>query len=397
MAYNRGMNYFIEAFHNLISTKLRTLLAMLGILVGTASVVAMVSSGELATQQALAQFKRLGTDMLSLAIYRQTDAKSADNKALDLNTVLQLPHKIPALREVAPYILLYATATYGDANLEASVIGASHALQSVIKINMLQGRFISDLDGYSTYCVIGRQLYQQLQFNNPIGKQIKLGKTFFTIVGVADDWQANSFFDQDINHSIIIPIKTAGLLNKYARINNIVMRLTENAAINQVEAAITQYLIGDNNSAQKIFFRSAQELINSMTSQQKIFTWLLGLIGSVSLLVGGIGVMNIMLVSVLERRREIGIRLALGARRRDIQHLFLSEAIVLSVAGGLIGIILGIFISFIIAQFAHWQFAIFLLPIMAGFTISALTGIFFGYYPALQAARLDPIETLRIE
>jgi len=392
------LTYFIEAFYNLVATKLRTLLAMLGILVGTASVVAMVSSGELATQQALAQFKSLGTDMLSLTIYTQDSTTPTENTPIELNTVLNLPQKIPQITNIAPYTLLYAVTTYGDTTLQNSTIGATESLQQAIRIKIAKGRFISDLDGYNTYCIIGKQLYEQLkpQMGNPIGKQIKVGKTYFTIVGVADDWQENSFFNQDINNSIIIPIKAASQLSKYAKINNIVMRLTEHANINQIENQITQYLLG-NNSNQKIFFRSAKELIKSMTNQHKIFTWLLGLIGSVSLIVGGIGVMNIMLVSVLERRREIGIRLALGARRRDIQHMFLSEAITLSVAGGALGIILGILISFIIAKFAHWQFAIFIFPPLAGFTVSVLTGVFFGFYPALQAARLDPIETLRIE
>jgi putative ABC transport system permease protein len=392
------ITYFIEAFHNLAATKLRTLLAMLGILVGTASVVAMVSSGELATQQALAQFKSLGTDMLAMTIYTQDTNTPTESTDIQLSDVLKMPQEIPAITSVAPYTLLYAEVTYGDTTLQTSTIGATQSLQNVIKIKMLRGRFVSDLDKYATYCVIGKQIYEQLapQLGEPIGKQIKVGKMYFTIVGVADDWQENSFFNQDINNSIIIPINAASLLSKYSKINNIVMRLSEHASINHVENKIRQHLLGDNTD-KKIFFRSAKEIVKSMTNQHKIFTWLLGLIGSVSLIVGGIGVMNIMLVSVLERRREIGIRLALGAKRSDIQHMFLSEAVTLSVAGGILGILLGILISFIIAQFAKWQFAIFLFPVLAGFTVSVLTGIFFGFYPALQAAKLDPIETLRIE
>jgi putative ABC transport system permease protein len=134
-----------------------------------------------------------------------------------------------------------------------------------------------------------------------------------------------------------------------------------------------------------------------MIAQHKIFTLLLGLIGGISLLVGGIGVMNIMLVSVLERRREIGIRLALGARKRDIQALFLSEAVLLALIGGIIGIVAGIIGSFIIAELAHWQFSIFIWPVLVGFSVSVLVGIVFGFYPAHQAAKLDPIETLRME
>jgi len=149
--------------------------------------------------------------------------------------------------------------------------------------------------------------------------------------------------------------------------------------------------------SENCFFRSAKELIKSMEAQHKIFTLLLGLIGSISLLVGGIGVMNIMLVSVLERRREIGVRLALGALRKEIQWMFLSEAILLSLSGGFLGIIIGIFASYVIAAFVNWHFTIFLLPPFIGFTVSVFVGIFFGFYPAYKASQLNPIQTLRME
>jgi len=151
------------------------------------------------------------------------------------------------------------------------------------------------------------------------------------------------------------------------------------------------------DKSRRTFFRSAKELISSMTKQKQILTIFLGLIGSISLIVGGIGVMNIMLVSVIERRREIGIRRAIGAKRKHIQHMFLIESVVLSLLGGTLGVITGIATSFVIAEYANWHFTIFVLPPAIGFTVSVFIGIFFGYYPARQAARLDPIQTLRSE
>lgn len=378
---------FKVAFANLTATTMRTVLAMLGILVGTASVVAMVSSGQMATQQALVQFKALGTDMLAISISNDSNSGGgggggSDNNPLDLAKAQAVQSASPAIDTVAPYTLLYAPITYHGDSINGSLIGATQALANVIRINMLSGRFVSDLDHYQLFCVVGNKIYKNLQdhVKNPLGTQIKIGDNIFTIVGIADAWPENAFFYQDINNAIIIPIMTSKLLSKYATIDNLVIRLKPNADIPAVQTAITNYINGAA-PGKKLFFRSAKELIKSMTAQRKIFTLLLGFIGSISLLVGGIGVMNIMLVTVLERRREIGIRLALGARRSEIQWMFLSEAVLLSLAGGILGIITGLLCSFIIAEFAHWQFTVFLWPPLIGFTVSVLIGVFFGFYP----------------
>jgi putative ABC transport system permease protein len=287
---------------------------------------------------------------------------------------------------------------YAGNTQQVAVVGATQSLADATHIQLTQGRFISDLDNGENYCVLGYQLYQSLQLlmPNPIGQQIRLSNSIFTVIGVAKPWSENSFFNQDINSAIIIPIKAAILLNQYATIDNFILRLVKGSDIQQVQATITHYFAVYAPDKQ-LFFRSAEALIKSMIAQHKIFTLLLGLIGGISLLVGGIGVMNIMLVSVLERRREIGIRLALGARKRDIQALFLSEAVLLALIGGIIGIVAGIIGSFIIAELAHWQFSIFIWPVLVGFSVSVLVGIVFGFYPAHQAAKLDPIETLRME
>jgi len=396
--------YFQEAYTNLIATKLRTLLAMIGILVGTASVVAMVSSGELATAAALEQFKTLGTDMLSASILTQQDSSSSSSsqshgQELTVASAVKVQAVSPQITMVAPYTMLFVPVMFAGNNINAGLIGATQTLAPAIGIKMLQGRFISDLDKYAYFCVLGYQVFQSLNipaFINPLGLQIKLGTDVFTIIGIADQWKENSFFNQDINNSIIIPIQTAKSLSKYSTIDNLVFRLQENADIEVVKDAITKY-INLTVPGKKLFFHSAKEIIKSVLAQRKIFTLLLGLIGSISLLVGGIGVMNIMLVSVLERRREIGIRLALGARRIDIQWMFLSEAILLSVVGGLLGILVGVGTSFLIAQFAGWSFQVFLWPPLVGFSVSLLIGVFFGFYPAHQASLLDPIQTLRSE
>lgn len=386
------------AIRNLATSKLRTVLAMLGILVGTASVVSMVSSGELATKQALAQFKTLGTDLLAVNFYQEggSSSKQQNLSAKDAEHVI---HANPDIKQVAPYTTLYTSVVFHGNVINAGIVGVDGAAASVIKLDMQEGRFISNLDKLSFYCVIGQNIYQQIAgevIGSPLGKQILLGNTYFTIIGIAKHWPENSFFNQDVNNSIFIPINTSHILSQYAQINSIIMTLKKGADISAVEKDITHY-INQVNPNFKLFFRSAAELIKSMEKQKQILTLFLGLIGGVSLLVGGIGVMNIMLVSVVERRREIGIRRAIGAKRRDIQLMFLAEAIVLSLLGGLLGIIIGIAISYIIAKYAAWQFAVFFMPPVVGFSVSVFIGIFFGFYPAYQASRLDPIQTLRSE
>lgn len=389
------------AVRNLATSKLRTVLAMLGILVGTASVVAMVSSGELATLQALAQFKALGTDLLAVNIFQQQSQYSSSStpQSLSATEASDIANVDKNINQVAPYTNLYTNIIFQGNTINASIVGVTGSAASVIKLGMQQGRFISDLDNFSYYCVLGQSVYQQIageMIGGPIGQQILLGNTYFTIVGVAQAWPENSFFNQDVNNSIFVPINTSTILSQGVQINSVIMTLKKGANINSVEASITNYVHGISPNYQ-LFFRSAAQLIESMEKQKQILTLFLGLIGGVSLLVGGIGVMNIMLVSVVERRREIGIRRAIGARQIDIQLMFLLESIVLSLLGGIIGIGVGVAISFIIADYANWKFTVFFMPAAVGFSVSVFIGVFFGFYPAYQASRLDPIQTLRSE
>jgi putative ABC transport system permease protein len=389
-----------QAFSNLWTAKLRTLLAMLGILVGTGSVVAMVSSGELATRAALAQFETLGTNLLAVSISDSDRDEGKNTVALTLNDVDAMPVTIPAIEHVAPYSMMFAPVMFhGHIIPHATIVGSTEALQLIINIHIAEGRFISDFDHLSKFCVIGQQIYQRLQqqgFHHPIGMQLQLGEHYFTIVGIAASWPENAFFYQNINETVIIPLLNLTQLTEQDSINNLVMRINTTSKIDPLKEAIEQYIV-NITPGKRFFFRSAEQLIKSMSAQRKTLTLLLGVIGSIALFVGGIGVMNIMLVSVVERRREIGIRRAIGAKRRDILFLFLMEAITLTTLGGLMGVIVGIGSTYIIATFNHWHFMIFWLPPLVGFTISSLIGIFFGLYPAYKAARLDPIIALRSE
>lgn len=394
------LSHIQEAFNNLVTAKLRSFLAVLGILVGSASVVAMVSSGQLATNAALAQFTKLGTNLLSVNIMdsqqNQTQSSTHPTK-LSINTAENVQSVSNSITDVAPYITTYGSIVYEGHAIMGEILGVTQSMENAIKIDMAEGRFISDLDDYAYFCVIGAGIADNLKtFGGltPLGQQILLGSTYYTIVGVASDWPENSFMDADINQSILVSIDSASTLSSDAQINQIIFTLAPNSNIDATKTAIAHY-INKNLPGKQLEFRSAEQLLQSMENERKILTLLLGLIGSISLVVGGIGVMNIMLVSVVERRKEIGIRLAIGARRKDIQAMFLIESVTLSLFGGLLGILTGVMASFIIAEIAHWDFVFFTLPPLIGFTVSVSIGVFFGFYPAYQASRLDPIQTLR--
>lgn len=389
-------HYVREGILHLRTTKLRSILALLGILVGTASVVAMVLGGQLATNEALKQFKVLGTDLLAVSITNNENAERNNEMHLTFAQAISLSASHPDIVNSAPYTQLFEPMQFEGHEINETALGVTSSFADIVHVNV-DGRFISDLDGYAFFCVIGNKVDEKIRsysLKNSIGQQLQIGKNIFTIIGVAKPWQENSFVYANIDHVVMIPIQASMVLNKFSTINSMIIQLKPNADITAVEESITQYLrqfVPNKN----LFFRSAKELIARMAKQSQIFTIFLGLIGSISLIVGGIGVMNIMLVSVVLRRREIGIRLSVGAKPRDIRLLFLLEAVLLSVFGGILGIIIGVAVAYTMAKIWHWEFMLFLLAPCIGFSVSVAVGVFFGFYPAYHASSLDPIQALR--
>lgn len=389
-----------EGLLNLYFFKLRSILALLGVLVGSASVVAMVLGGEIATNEALKQFKSLGTDLLAVSI-NTTDEKSPSIGGLTDNLSLQQAFNLISIDhtilQIAPYTQVFHPIYYHSHALQGTILGVTDSFANIVNIKLMSGRFVSLLDKYARYCVVGQGLYHKMKLTSqqePLGQTIQIGKSLFIIIGVMSSWQENSFIYANIDEAVLVPLMASMTISEYATIRHLIIKLKPNANISLLENKIRSRINAILPDKQ-LSFRSAKELIATMEKQSRIFKVFLGLIGSVSLIVGGIGVMNIMLVSVVERRREIGIRLAVGATRYDIGALFLMEAVMLSLMGGLLGVLLGILIAYIMTLIWHWQFSLFLWPVFAGFAVSVFVGIFFGFYPAYLASKLDPIEALR--
>jgi len=392
--------YTQQALVNILAAKLRSFLAVLGILVGTAAVVALISCGQLATEKALEQFKALGTDLMAVSVFPKSSDKShTSGDRLTLEQWRNMAEHIPGVEQIAAYSSVYQPISFNGKIIQGVIIGADDYLADILKIQLAKGHFISLFSSFEHHAVIGNKIAKQIRsvtLDEPLGKQIRIGSTLYTIIGIAKAWKENAFFNEDINQSVMIPIAGMPLVQKDKQISNAVLKLENNSEIDDI---IEQFKMILNLQAPKlnVFPRSARQIIASMENQGRIFTLLLGVIGGISLLVGGIGVMNVMLVSVSERRKEIGIRKAVGARNKEIQALFLTESVILGLLGGSLGVISGLLLTWIIAYFSHWPFYFYIMPPLAGFAVSVCTGVFFGFYPARRASKLEPIISLRSE
>lgn len=395
-----------EATRSLLASKQRTILALIGIVIGIGSVIAMVSIGKIVQEESLRQFKEMGTDILT--IEKEFGGgptgipggapRSAAKSALMLDTIRAIPAHCPGISNVAPSVRGNGEASFNGKKIErASLMGVTASFLEINKLTMREGRFLSDLDAQSRYCVIGSNVAADLQKKGAgklIGNKVRVGDNLFTILGVTNEVPQGGMRRFEPNEMIYIHITTALRVFSNAEISSITARVTPGFTNNTARDQVMAYFASLGKGT-AVRITSPEEIIAQMEKQMQMFTLLLGAIGSISLIVGGVGVMNVMLVSVTERRREIGIRRALGAKRGDIRGQFLIESVILSLIGGLLGIIFGISASWLIARFAHWQFALSFGAIILGVGVSNAVGIFFGYYPARQASLLDPIAALK--
>jgi len=398
--------YWREALNNLWLSKLRSVLAIVGILVGAAAVVTLVSIGEMAKYKALEEFKTLGMNLASLTVNQHIDFSNGIDMTHTLipdynyaEKMLQLPDAISNIQNVAPVSTLSLPAFFKGKKLDAPIVATTEAYQTLANLTLIQGRFLNQLDRDNYFCVIGSDIAEKMRANGAIqlvGSEIQLGNAYFTVIGVAAPWVGNTFISNNVNSDILISLSAAHNFVPTFYVDTILLKLAPNADPDAMEQQIAHYFSAQFPSLD-VTIKTGKQLIQSMTHQKNIFTWMLGMIGSIALLVGGIGIMNVMLVSVSERRREIGIRLAVGAKQIDIQLMFLFEAVMLALVGGVLGIVIALIITDVVANFLAWPFMFSGMAIVIGFFVSVLTGVFFGIYPAYQASKLNPIDVLRSE
>lgn len=383
-----------EALRSLRKAKLRTLLALIGIVIGIGSVIAMISLGEVAKAMTRAEYEALGTDILII--------RAQGGGSISLSDARALRGEEPSIRHAAPRIQSEGTFRHAGKTLgQGPLQGVTASFDRVNKLKVEEGRFITDLDSKRRWCVIGAEIanaMRQAGTRQVIGETIETNGWLLTVVGVLREEPENYSLPVQLraNHSVFVPITTMLYLSPMLNIDLIVTRVQPD--IHPEAAARKVHSWFQNRSPDlEIETTSAQQLIAQMESQMKIMTLLLAAIGSISLIVGGIGVMNIMLVAVAERRREIGIRRALGARRRDIQSQFLIESVILTAAGGILGVILGSTSTWVICLLTEWEFFVSSVACLIGIGVSSAVGVFFGFQPAYKAARLDPVACLQAE
>ena len=387
------------ALTRLRSNRLRAALTMLGVVIGVASVVALVGVGQGTTSNITTALASLGTNLLTISPTEQGSDGSTSLTLEDAQAVADLP----GVAGVAPEVSTSQDVTAGDESTTTTVVGTTSDYTDVRAYAVWQGSGLTDvgIDRGLRVAVLGKSTADDLGLDaTSIGSEISIGGIGFTMIGILQPKGGSGFEDPD--DQILVPVAT---VQKYFvggdSVRSIGVSVASSADMDTTNARITALLRERHELAStddddfEIFDQT--QLLEAASSISGTLTLLLGGIASISLVVGGIGIMNIMLVSVRERTREIGIRKAIGARAIDILAQFLVEALTLSLIGGLLGVALGLGISALIAQLAGWSFAFTPTTLVAAVASSLLVGVVFGVWPARQAARLDPITALRYE
>ena len=391
-----------EAARSLYGARLRTLLGLIGITIGIASVIAMISTGEIATAESRKQFEAVGTNILAVQKAEHQPAPSSRSAVIGIDTALELAETLSTVSEAAPRIESHSTLRYAGKNIRSnSLQGVSASFASVNRLKIAEGRFVSDLDTNRYFTVVGAEVAQAMRqrgARRAIGEILEIDKRLYTVVGVLADTPKNYAlpFQLEANESVFVPITTVVRTDPSAKIELIVARAAGGVRYPEAARDIAAY-IAERSRGLAVEVIGAEQLIEQMESQLGLMTLLLSAVGSISLIVGGIGVMNIMLISVAERRREIGVRRALGASRGDIQLQFLTEALILTLSGGIAGVAVGCGAAYGICNSFEWEFFFSPTPIAVGVGVSSIIGVFFGFQPAYQASRLDPIVALQGE
>ena len=400
---------FMMALTSLYANKMRSLLTMLGIIIGVGAVIALVSVGMGVRSNVTSSIASLGSNMLIISPGASNKGgvrgAAGSRQTLKYDDAKAIKSKVKDIDYVSPTVQTSYQIVYGNQNWNTTVEGVTPEFMSIRSLSVSNGSFIStnDLEKRNRVAVIGTTVAENLfDEKNPVGQNIRINNQPYKVIGLLTS-KGQSSMGQDQDDMIYVPLTTAMermLGITYAQSINV--QVSDSTKMDQVQENIETLLrqrhhLTAGNKEDDFTVRNLTSLMETVSQSTSMLTLLLGAIAGISLLVGGIGIMNIMMVSVTERTREIGIRKALGATFMNIMTQFLIESMVIGVIGGLIGILVGIGASQLISKFGNFTTVITATPIIVSFAFSVGIGLFFGIYPARKAAKLDPIEALRYE
>jgi len=398
-------NTLLLALREIKRNVMRSFLTVLGIVIGVASVITMVTLGNGATQQVTAQIASLGSNLLMVTPGRRMGPGSASSSpAFKVEDGEAIAREIGSAALVVPVASRSTSAIFGNQNWSTTVTGTTNAFLELRSMRLHSGRSFSDSEARAgaAVCVIGQTVREKLfGSQDPISSRIRLGALSFQVIGLLEA-KGQSTMGQDQDDIVLLPLRTfQRRISGNQDVGMIQVSIREGQSTEKAQRDI-RLLVRERrrlavSEEDNFNVMDTKEITRMLTGTTQVLTGLLGAVAAVSLLVGGIGIMNIMLVSVTERTREIGTRLAIGAMEREVLMQFLVEAVVLSSSGGLFGILLGLGASFGLKNLLQVPFVFDPSIAIIAFLFSAAVGVLFGYFPALKAARLDPIDALRHE
>jgi len=412
MHYSENIRLAISA---LVDHKIRSFLTMLGIIFGVASVIAMLSIGEGAKREAIAKYQDLGVNNIIIREKKLSDSELEEVRAKfsqglsikDANAIMEI---VPAVVKIAAQAEFNSEVRYTDRSVKSTILGVTPNYLEMMNFKMRRGEFIVDqhYNQRLRVCIIGAGAAGNLfGHEDPIGQMVKIEDQWLEVIGVLEPKTlfaetVGELAARDLNTDVYLPLST--FLNRFSReniltseIQQITAQVSSSGKLMESSKLIDEILKRHhfNNNDYNIVIPF--ELLKQEEKERQIYNILLGAIAAISLVVGGIGIMNIMLASVLERTREIGTRRAIGARKSDILHQFVAEAVAISIVGGIIGVFLGISLSLSVSLFTEITTYIRLYSVLIAFTFSVIVGISFGYLPAKNAANLNPVDSMRYE
>ena len=401
------LNALLIAIKEIRRNILRSILTILGIVIGVASVIAMVMIGDGTTANVTANIEKLGSNMLNVRVGQEKRGAPRDDnsaKPFKIEDITAIKNEVSNLKGVTAENSGMANVVFGNKSNSSLIVGTTNDYFIIKDWEVEQGRIFEEgeLSSGKSVCILGTTVVKNLFGDeNPIGATIRIKNFPCSVIGILASKGASSF-GRDQDEVVITPLKMyQRKIQGNLDVSSIIVSVMEEKYIEDAKAQIIS-LMQDRRAvkvgeADNFHIRDMKDILNTMTSTTKMLTYLLGSIAAISLLVGGIGIMNIMLVSVTERTREIGIRLAIGAMQSEVLLQFLIEAIVLSTWGGIIGIFLGLGVGYGVVQIFELPYIINTQIILISFIFSTLIGVVFGYFPARKAARLNPIDALRYE